>query len=313
MTAALLTARDLTAADLDRVVEIDAAGAGRARPAFYARRLASATDVGSDLGIGVDGGGELLGFVFARVLDGEFGGVAPVGVLDALAVAPADRRSGTGRTLLDALADRLRARGAVQLRTQASWTERDLVSFFAVAGFTLAPQLVLERSVEQPFDDDFDADLSIVHTLAQSDLPAIVRIDTRVTGRDRGVYYHRLVDEALHRSGVRVSLVAEVDGRVAGYLMARVDYGDFGLPEPTAVLDTIGVDPDLAGGHLGRTLLDQLLINLRSLRVEVLRTEVDWSDLDLLAFLHRTGFLRSGRLAFGLELASPAGRERGAR
>jgi ribosomal protein S18 acetylase RimI-like enzyme len=80
--------------------------------------------------------------------------------------------------------------------------------------------------------------------------------------------------------------------------MARVDYGDFGRTEPTAVLDTIGVDPSLARRRVGRALLEQLLLNLGSLRVERLLTEVEWNQFDLLAFLARSGFEHSQRLSF---------------
>ena len=68
--------------------------------------------------------------------------------------------------------------------------------------------------------------------------------------------------EALHESDVRVSLVAEQDGRPVGFIMARVDFGEFGRFEPTAVMDTIGVDPDYRDRGIGRALLSQLLINL---------------------------------------------------
>src|SRR5919201_4275308 len=134
--------------------------------------------------------------------------------------------------------------------------------------------------------------------MGERDVAAIVRLDRRIMGRDRGPYYRRKAAEALRHSGVRVSLVAEVDGAFAGFLMARVDFGDFGRTEPTAVLDTVGVDPDFARRHVGRALLEQLLLNLRSLRVERVVTEAEWDHLDLLGFLSRTGFEHSQRLAF---------------
>jgi hypothetical protein len=40
------------------------------------------------------------------------------------------------------------------------------------------------------------------------------------------------------------------------------------------------------------------LSNLGTLRVETVRTEVDWQDRDLLGYLDRSGFLPSQQLCF---------------
>ena len=137
-----------------------------------------------------------------------------------------------------------------------------------------------------------------VRTMVEGDLHAIVSIDRRITGRDRRVYFEHKLAEVLHDSDVRVSLVAERDGGVVGFIMARVDLGEFGQVEPMAVMDTIGVDPDYRDFGIGRALLSQLLINLMTLRVESIRTEIDWRERDLLAFLDRCGFHPAQQLCF---------------
>jgi len=105
------------------------------------------------------------------------------------------------------------------------------------------------------------------------ELPDIERIDRRITGRDRRTYISRIVDEALRDSAVRVSLAAHSGGSVAGFVTAKVDFGDFGRTEPVAVVDTIGVDPGFAGTGIGTALLSQLFINLEALHVERVETE----------------------------------------
>jgi ribosomal protein S18 acetylase RimI-like enzyme len=137
-----------------------------------------------------------------------------------------------------------------------------------------------------------------VRSMAEGDLRALVAIDRRITGRDRGEYFERKLADALKESDVRVSLVAELDGVPVGFIMARVDMGEFGRVVTTAVIDTIGVDPDYRDRGVGRALLSQLLVNLGTLRVEQVRTEVDWQDRDLLAYLDRSGFLPSQQLCF---------------
>lgn len=135
-----------------------------------------------------------------------------------------------------------------------------------------------------------------VRAMKRADLGGLVRIDRRVTGADRSGYLESKLNEALNESGVRVSLVAELDGQPVGFIMARVDFGEFGTIDPVAVLDTIGVDPDYRNVGIGRALLSQLLANLGSLRVERIRSEVAWNEHELLGFLERCGFGVSQRL-----------------
>jgi ribosomal protein S18 acetylase RimI-like enzyme len=266
-----------------------------------------AEDAGAVVALGAERDGQLLGFAFARLLDGEFGGETPAGVLDAVGVAPGARGQGLGRELLRALEDTLARRGGRQLRTQADWSDLDMVGFFSRQGFQLSGRAVLERTPDARLDDEREEDELPVRSMEERDVGAIVRLDRLITGRDRGAYYRRKAAEALRHAGVRVSLVAEVDGAFAGFLMARVDYGEFGRTEPIAVLDTIGVHPELAGRRLGRALLEQLLRNLGSLRVERVITEIGLDQLDLLAFFARTGFGPSQRLSLEKGIAAPAG------
>lgn len=164
----------------------------------------------------------------------------------------------------------------------------------------LLDQFGNEPDYSDPSSDDFEAlsrDQVPVRSMEQSDLDAICRVDRRITGADRRAYYKRMVDEALKESGVRISVVAEQQGELAGFLMARVGYGEFGQTATDAVIDTIGVDPAYAGQRVGEALMSQLLLNLASLRVEKVRTQVAWSDFRLLGFLEHCGFRPGQRLA----------------
>jgi ribosomal protein S18 acetylase RimI-like enzyme len=142
-----------------------------------------------------------------------------------------------------------------------------------------------------------------IRSMTPQDLRALAAIDARITGRDRLRYFERRLKEALEESDVRLSLVAEQDGVPVGFIMARVDFGEFGRMDSTAVLDTLGVDPQYAGRGVGRALLSQLLSNLTSLRVERILTEVDWGNTDLLGFLADCGFAPSSRLSFAKTLS----------
>lgn len=157
-----------------------------------------------------------------------------------------------------------------------------------------------------PADADFGQlarDLIPVRSMVEGDLHALIAIDRRITGRDRSAYFERKLDEALGESDVRISLVAELDGRPVGFIMARVDLGEFGRTDSAAIMDTIGVDPDYGNRGVGRALLTQLLVNLMTLRVDKVLTEVDWSARELLSFLDRCGFHPSSYLCFDRPIA----------
>ena len=135
-----------------------------------------------------------------------------------------------------------------------------------------------------------DTDAIPVRTLGLDDLDAITRIDRKIVGRSRREYLSRKLTTALRDSGVCISLAAEVDGHVAGFMMGSLYYGEFGLPEPVAILDTLAVDPDRRHRRIGSALLQQLVLNLRGLGIERVQTEVDWTQHDLLAFFSQAGF-----------------------
>ena len=148
----------------------------------------------------------------------------------------------------------------------------------------------------------------VVRRLRPQDLEAVTALDALSIGRRRDEYFKLKLKQALSDTGIEVSLAAEIDGIFAGFLLARVYYGEFGMMEPTAVLDTLGVRPELRGRHVGTELIDQLRTNLLGLGITHLQTEVTWDNLDLIAFFHREGFRPAERLCLDLDL--PAARSR---
>ena len=143
----------------------------------------------------------------------------------------------------------------------------------------------------------------VVRGLRPEDLEAVIALDAKNTGRRREEYFRLKLQQNLAETGVKVSLAAEVDGCFCGFLMARVYYGEFGTPEPAAVLDTLDVHPDFRRQGIGTALMEQLRKNLEGLHVSCLRTEVSWSDAALVAFFHGQGFAPADRLCLDLSLA----------
>ncbi|MFN8177713.1 MAG: GNAT family N-acetyltransferase [bacterium] len=154
-----------------------------------------------------------------------------------------------------------------------------------------------------------EASKIVVRRLRPDDLHAVILLDARITGRRRDEYFRLKLANALADTGVEVSLAAEHDGAFAGFLLARVYYGEFGVVEAVAVLDTIGVSPDFQRVGVGAALLAQLCQNLEGLGIPQLRTEVGWDDQELLHFFHREGFVPANRICLDLDVLAARRRD----
>lgn len=145
-------------------------------------------------------------------------------------------------------------------------------------------------------------DMVIVRNLRPEDREAVVAIDARILGRRRDEFFKVKLGQAFSDTGIAVSLAAELDGAVVGFLLARLYYGEFGLMEPAAVMDVLGVHPEFRGRQVGAALLDQLRTNLLGLGMRTLQTEVAWDSPELVAFFQHEGFTLAPRLCLDLDL-----------
>lgn len=299
--------RPLTEKDFEGVVALDRRITGQTRRGYFEQRLKAALRQPKrhlQLAAATDKG--LAGFVLARAAGGEYGRQDEVLALETVGVDPDAQHAGLGRRMMADLEALGRARGIDSVVTQVEWRNQGMLHFLDGAKFTLAPLQILERPVHRmplpETDEEIEKQPPLVRHLRQGDLEMVSRIDRLVTGRDRSEYLKRKVDEVLHESAIAVSLVAEDDGFVVGFAMVRVDYGNYGHVEPTAALDTIGVNPGFAHKGFARGILTQMIDNLSALHVERLETEVARDNFELLRFLYRFGFGPSQRLAFARKL-----------
>ena len=322
------TLRSLRPADLDRVTEIESRITGRPRRGFLEKRLVVATATPeSFITCAAMDGENLVGYGFVRLQEGEFGAVGAAAVLDVIGVDPEAQGKGVGKAVIAEIEQQMKKKGIGAMRTLAFWGDNRMISFFSSTGFKLAPSQVIERdtsplseevAVVNPvrmdgrwqvhsgdggdYYEKLARDRVLVRSLKKEDISAIVRIDAKYTGRDRSVYYETKFREMLIESGIRISLVTEDSGIVSGFIMARVDYGEFGKVDRAAVLDTIGIHPAYKGAGVGHALLSQLLLNLSTLQVEKVRTQVSWANFDLHRFLHARGFAPSQMLVLAKEI-----------
>ena len=139
-------------------------------------------------------------------------------------------------------------------------------------------------------------DAVLVRTMRQDDLNVIVAIDAAASGRRRPRYFELMLQRSITQAGLQISLVAEMDNRVVGFVIGSLYYGEYGVAEPSASIDAISVDPNARGKNVGKALMRQLRLNLGALRITTLRTEVSWDHFGLLGFFRSQGFRPSTRI-----------------
>ncbi len=148
-------------------------------------------------------------------------------------------------------------------------------------------------------EEDFLARLSI-RPLTFGDLDAIVEIDRKVLGKVRQDFWRGKIELPNARYPFS-GLVAELEGRVIGFIVGETSGWEFGIPETVGWISTIGVDPDYQHKGVARKLSQEFIRNLRGVGVSVVYTLVNWSDWDLLKFFRAMGFTRGGEM-INLEL-----------
>ena len=141
-----------------------------------------------------------------------------------------------------------------------------------------------------------------VRPLDELDIGSVVRIDERITGRYRPEFWEQRIGYYLRRDP-ESSQVAEVDGKVVGFMLGDVRAGEFGLEEPSGWIERFGIDPDFRGRDLGKLLFEALLAHFRRAGVARMRTLVDEKDAGVAGFLKAMGFEPSALRALEKPLA----------
>jgi predicted N-acetyltransferase YhbS len=140
-----------------------------------------------------------------------------------------------------------------------------------------------------------------IRSLKREDLDAIVEIDEKVLGEYRRDYWERKL-ELMNNKFSQISLVAEMEGKVVGFILGDVSGWEFGVPETIGWIETIGVDPGYQKKGLATSLAHELISNLKVTGVKTIYTLVSWNNWDLLQFFHAMGFTRGDMINLELKI-----------
>ena len=141
-----------------------------------------------------------------------------------------------------------------------------------------------------------------IRKISAEDASDISQIQSAITKSSPTIDFRHIIEQQV-RKDEDVSFVAEVDGRVVGYMISYILFGGFGL-EKGAWIATLGVDPKFMGRGIGKKLAEEILAVYREKGINDIYTSVRWDSVDLLSFFKTLGFDRSNFINLRKELDS---------
>lgn len=129
-----------------------------------------------------------------------------------------------------------------------------------------------------------------VRPMEPADIDNVLAIDRKITGVRRATTYTDLLIGDLGKIP-DLSFVAEVNGEVQGFLLARRAY--FGEPfTEVGLIQILGVDPDYWRQGIASKLINALVETSQSKKLNAVRIMVDEKDDQLKALFSHMGFKR---------------------
>jgi len=124
-----------------------------------------------------------------------------------------------------------------------------------------------------------------------ADAQAIGKIDAAIDKKPTRLDFKQIVSEELKRSE-DASYVAEIRGKVVGFMISYITYGNFGA-DRIAWIARFGVNPKWMGQGIGKRLAEEILKVYKEKGVTEIFTSVRWDATDILSFFKALGFERS--------------------
>ena len=141
----------------------------------------------------------------------------------------------------------------------------------------------------------------VIRIMVPSDLDRIVEIDLKVLGKPRLEYWEMKLELVEKRSQI-AALVAELDGKMIGFIIGGASRWEYGVPENIGWIDTIGVDPDYQRKGIAKILFTEMTNNLKKVGVDAMYTFVTRRDWKLLKFFNSIGFQKGDMVNLELDI-----------
>jgi ribosomal protein S18 acetylase RimI-like enzyme len=140
-----------------------------------------------------------------------------------------------------------------------------------------------------------------IRGINESDVDAIVEIEGMNLGVRRRSYWERELQK--NKEGRFLgSRIAELNGKVVGFILGDIGSREFGMPENMGWIHTVGVHPDYQHQGIAMALFEDYKRRFMELDVDIIYSIVSLSDNMQLPFFERMGFRPGNRVYLELDL-----------
>ena len=134
-------------------------------------------------------------------------------------------------------------------------------------------------------------DTIVIRRMKKTDAKAMSEIQAAIEKRPPLLDFKQIVAEQVKRK-LDSSFVAEIKGKVVGFMISYITYGNFGA-DRCAWIAMFGVNPKLMGQGIGKRLAEEIFKVYKEKGVTEVFTSVRWDAIDILSFFKTLGFERS--------------------
>lgn len=131
----------------------------------------------------------------------------------------------------------------------------------------------------------------LIRKLKKKDAEEISKIYLNITKSTNIDDFRKIVAKQAQREE-DASFVAELNGKVVGYLISYTLIGGFGIAN-SAWVANIGVNPKFMGQGIGEKMAGEIFKYYENKGIKDIYTSVRWDSTDLLSFFKTLGFDRS--------------------
>ncbi|MFA4917255.1 MAG: GNAT family N-acetyltransferase [Syntrophales bacterium] len=131
----------------------------------------------------------------------------------------------------------------------------------------------------------------LIRKLNSEDAEEISKIYLSITKTTSVDDFRKIVAKQAQRDE-DASFVAELNGKVVGYLISYTLTGGFGIAK-SAWVANLGVNPKFMGQGIGEKMAEEIFKYYSNKGIKDIYTSVRWDSTDLLSFFKTLGFDRS--------------------
>ena len=149
---------------------------------------------------------------------------------------------------------------------------------------------------------DGEKEVINIRPMTRSDINAVLALDRKI-GEGRSLLNYPDMDATNPGGPADLSFVAEIEGKVAGFIITRLAYLMIPFTE-VCIIQGMLIDPAHQGRGTGSKLFERLIEDCQAKGINIIRALIPERNEELRHFVERYGFRRSTVINYDKNLES---------